>query len=161
VGNLKDNKQFLSGGDIEEFKVVYNILIKKWEQLGSGADLGGFNFFDVLTEQVEFGGEMLKILNDERKKLMMDILILVNSYNANESLQPAFDPARLVQPAKNVLSNYGDANIVSQMGFFPETTGEIAVYGAGRNFYGKTINATKDIPTIWGARQSCPTKYLL
>jgi hypothetical protein len=86
---------------------------------------------------------------------MMDILILVNSYNANESLQPAFDPSRLVQPVKNVLSNYGEPNIATQMGFFPPTI------GAGRNFYGKTINETKDIPTIWGARQSCPTKYLL
>jgi hypothetical protein len=157
VGNLKDNKQFLSGGDIEELKVAYNVLIKQWEKLGSGGDLGGFSFFDVLTEQVEYGGEMLKVLNDERKKLMMDILILVNSYNANESLQPAFDPTRLVQPVKNVLSNYGEPNIATQEGFFPVPE----VVGAGRNFYGKTINETKDIPTIWGARQSCPTKYLL
>jgi hypothetical protein len=157
VSTLRDNKQYLSGGDIEEFKVAYNVLINQWKKLGSGADLGGFNFFDALTEQVEFGGEMLKVLNDERKKLMMDILILVNSYNANESLQPAFDPTRLVQPVKNVLSNYGEPNIATQKGFFPVPE----VVGAGRNFYGKTINETKDIPTIWGARQSCPTKYLL
>jgi len=34
--------------------------------------------------------------------------------------------------------------------------------GAGRNFYGKKINPSADIPTIWSSRiQSCPTKYLL
>jgi len=38
----------------------------------------------------------------------------------------------------------------------------VELTGAGRNFYGKKINSTADIPTIWSRRiQDCPTKYLL
>jgi hypothetical protein len=38
----------------------------------------------------------------------------------------------------------------------------VIMTGAGRNFYGKKINPSADIPTIWSSRiQSCPTKYLL
>ena len=34
--------------------------------------------------------------------------------------------------------------------------------GAGRNFYGKKINNTRDIPTVYSRNiKNCPTKYLL
>ena len=80
---------------------------------------------------------------------MMDILIVVNSYNANESLNPSFDPATLVQPVKNVLDDYGTENRIA------------SVIGSGRNFFGKKINEARDIPNIYGRHQACPTKYLL
>jgi hypothetical protein len=144
---IKDYRQYLSGSDIEELKMAYNVLIKKWEFFV--APFGGFDFITWLSHSIDFVENMLKVLNDERKKLMMDIIITVNSYNANDAISPAFDPKTLIQPVKNVLDSYGTENITAEM------------IGSGRNFYGKTINATKDIPTIWGARQSCPTKYLL
>jgi hypothetical protein len=144
---LKDYKQYLSEGDIDELKIAYNVLIKKWEFFI--APFEGFDFILYLTGKIDFVENMLKVLNDERKKLMMDIIILVNSYNASEAINPTFDPTRLIQPIRNVLDTFNSEN---------ETIKSI---GAGRNFYGKTINATKDIPNIYGMRQSCPTKYLL
>jgi hypothetical protein len=78
---------------------------------------------------------------------MMDILMLVNAYQA--TVLPNMDPRTLLQPVANVLDNYGAVNQVSE------------ALGAGRNFYGKTINTSRDIPNIYGSRQSCPTKYLL
>ena len=144
---LKDYKQYLSESDIDELKIAYNVLIKKWEFFI--APFEGFDFILYLTGKIDFVENMLKVLNDERKKLMMDIIILVNSYNASEAINPTFDPTRLIQPIRNVLDTFNSEN---------ETIKSI---GAGRNFYGKTINATKDIPNIYGMRQSCPTKYLL
>jgi hypothetical protein len=159
VNRLKDSSRYLTDADIEELKMAYNILIKKWESLQypfSGMEQsgrryqGGFDFFDLISATVEFSANILKVLNDERKKLMMDILIVVNSYNANESLNPRFDPSTLVQPVKNVLDDFGTENIVTA-----------SVLGSGRNFFGKTINDSRDIPNIYGRHQACPTKYLL
>ena len=157
VGRLKDASRYLTDADIEELKMAYNILIKKWEALqypfsGQTADfkyLGGYDFFELISQLVDFSANILKVLNDERKKLMMDILIVVNSYNANESLNPSFDPATLVQPVKNVLDDYGTENRIA------------SVIGSGRNFFGKKINEARDIPNIYGRHQACPTKYLL
>jgi hypothetical protein len=40
--------------------------------------------------------------------------------------------------------------------------GEYSMSGAGRNFYGKQVSNSKDIPTIWNKfAKNCPTKYLL
>ena len=158
VGRLKDASRYLTDADIEELKMAYNILIKKWESLQypfSGVEdgrrfAGGYDFFDLISQLVEFSANILKVLNDERKKLMMDILIVVNSYNANESLNPSFDPATLVQPVKNVLDDFGTENIVTA-----------SVIGSGRNFFGRKINEARDIPNIYGRHQACPTKYLL
>lgn len=158
VGRLKDASRYLTDADIEELKMAYNILIKKWESLQypySGVRegisySGGYDFFELISQLVEFSANILKVLNDERKKLMMDILIVVNSYNANESLNPSFDPATLVQPVKNVLDDYGTENIIAA-----------SVIGSGRNFFGKKINEARDIPNIYGRHQACPTKYLL
>lgn len=158
LSRLKSASRYLTDSDIEELKMSYNILIKKWESLQypfSGTEdgrrfEGGYDFFDLISQLVEFSANILKVLNDERKKLMMDILILVNSYNANESLRPNFDPATLVQPVKNVLDDFGTENIVTA-----------TVVGSGRNFFGKQINDALDIPNIYGRHQACPTKYLL
>jgi len=144
---IKDYRQYLSGGDIEELKMAYNVLIKKWAFLT--APFGGYDFISWLTGKIDFAENMFKVLNDERKKLMMDIIITVNSYNANDAISPAFDPTTLIQPVKNVLDSYGTENVTAEM------------IGSGRNFYGKTINQSRDIPNIYGSRQSCPTKYLL
>ena len=157
VGRLKDASRYLTDADIEELKMAYNILIKKWEALQypfSGVRegipySGGYDFFELISQLVDFSANILKVLNDERKKLMMDILIVVNSYNANESLNPSFDPATLVQPVKNVLDDYGTENRIA------------SVIGSGRNFFGKKINEARDIPNIYGRHQACPTKYLL
>jgi len=142
---LKDYKQYLDPNDINDLKASYQVLIKKWDEFKQ--PIAGFDLFTRLSHEIDFVDDMLKILNDERKKLMMDILILVNSYTA--SVLPSFDPDRLLQPVANVLDTYGAVNQVSE------------AFGAGRNFYGKTINTSRDIPNIYGARQSCPTKYLL
>lgn len=142
---LKDYKQYLAPNDIEELKLSYQVLIKKWETFKD--PIGGMDLFAVLDHEIDFAGQMIKVLNDERKKLMMDILILVNTYTA--TVLPSFDPNRLLQPVANVLDTYGAVNQISE------------ALGAGRNFYGKTINTSKDIPNIYGMRQACPTKYLL
>ena len=142
---LKEYKQYLDPSDIDDLKDSYQILIKKWDEFKEPVE--GFDLFFILSYKVEFVDDMLKILNDERKKLMMDILILVNAYQA--TILPNMDPMTLIQPVANVLDNYGAVNQVSE------------ALGAGRNFYGKTINMSRDIPNIYGARQACPTKYLL
>jgi len=142
---LKDYKQYLDPSDINDLKDSYQVLIKTW--VSFSAPFQGFDLFDFLSHEIDFVDDMLKILNDERKKLMMDILMLVNAYQA--TVLPNMDPRTLLQPVANVLDNYGAVNQVSE------------ALGAGRNFYGKTINTSRDIPNIYGSRQSCPTKYLL
>jgi hypothetical protein len=142
---LKDYKQYLDPSDINDLKDSYQVLIKTWTSFS--APFEGFDLFDFLSHEIDFVDDMLKILNDERKKLMMDILMLVNAYQA--TVLPNMDPRTLLQPVANVLDNYGAVNQVSE------------ALGAGRNFYGKTINTSRDIPNIYGSRQSCPTKYLL
>jgi hypothetical protein len=142
---LKDYKQYLDPSDINDLKDSYQVLIKTWASFS--APFEGFDLFDFLSHEIDFVDDMLKILNDERKKLMMDILMLVNAYQA--TVLPNMDPRTLLQPVANVLDNYGAVNQVSE------------ALGAGRNFYGKTINVSRDIPNIYGSRQFCPTKYLL
>ena len=108
---IKDYRQYLSGSDIEELKMAYNVLIKKWESFVE--PFGGFDFISYLSGSIDFVENMIKVLNDERKKLMMDIILFVNSYNANEAISPAFDPRNLIQPIKNVLDSYGTENITA------------------------------------------------
>jgi hypothetical protein len=149
--SIKPNLRFVTPDDIEEMKVAYNVLIKKWDMLREPAG-GGYNFFELISTQIDYSAEMLKVLNDERMRLMTAIITLVNSYNANEAVQPNFVPNKLIQPIRNALDT-SDAPILP---------GQALRYiGAGRNFYGDVINDSRDIPTIWGKRINCPTKYLL
>lgn len=147
IEHLRDFKQYLSEANIEELKMAYNVLVKKYAFFI--APVEGFDFISYLSSEIEFGENIIKSMNDERQKLMMDILTLVNSYNANEAVRPNFDPDVLIQPVKGVLDTYGTENVLARS------------VGAGRNFYGSYINDARDIPSIYGARRSCPTKYLL
>ena len=148
--SIKPNLRFVTPDDIEEMKVAYNVLVKKWDMLRE--PVGGYIVFEFIVSQIDYSAEMLKVLNDERMRLMTAIITLVNSYNANEAVQPNFVPNKLIQPIRNVLDTTEE----------PITKSEALRYiGAGRNFYGKVINDTRDIPTIWGKRTDCPTKYLL
>lgn len=150
--SIKPKLKYVTPEEIEEIKMAYNVLIRKWDTLRE--PIKGFPLFELFYQIVDYSAEMLKVLNDERMKLMTDIITVVNSYNANEAVQPNMVPTKLIQPIRNVL----DINEEPERRINPK---DIEKLGAGRNFYGDRINDATDIPTIWGSRRNCPTKYLL
>ena len=157
--SIKPKLKYVTPDEIEEIKMAYNVLIRKWDTLRE--PIKGFPLFELFYQIVDYSAEMLKVLNDERMKLMTDIITVVNSYNSNEAVQPNFVPSKLIQPIRTALDTSEDPEL---------ETKDIEKYlkpknekrGAGRNFYGEQIGHSRDLPTIFsGAMRNCPTKYLL
>ena len=111
-----------------------------------------------LMYDVEYGDEIFSIWNTERQKLLMDLTVIVNSWKQNSptALQSLM--------GERLESEYQDTaeRLGAQLADIRGSGRKKAVKkGSGRNFYGQKINDSRDIPTIYGHLQDCPTKYLL
>jgi hypothetical protein len=124
----------LSTDDLEELTDGFAILRDRWDEIRypRGTDV---DVFDVIARSVAFADEMIVVMDVERKKLMNNILVVINSYKQNE---PAERPALM-----------------------PDDPIEPAVGAGGSRFRDEGFRRTGYIPNIYGRFQSCPTKYLL
>lgn len=137
----------------------------------------------------EYGDEILNTFNTERKKLLLDLTVVINSWKQNTPTgqQSSFNEIVESDFNKTMKQNKAlyEANEASKLendsGVFyanppsemtgegrslkkpvaKKKTGRMTMIGCGRNFYGEVINDTADIPTIWSGVRDCPTKYLL
>jgi hypothetical protein len=124
----------LSTDDLEELTVGFAILRDRWDEIRYPRE-SDVDVFDVIARSVAFADEMIGVMNVERKKLMNNILVVINSYKQNE---PAERPALM-----------------------PDDPIETAVGAGGSRFRDDGFRRTGYIPNIYGRFQSCPTKYLL
>lgn len=122
---------------------------------------------NILYEN-EYGDEILSAFNTERKNVLMNLTVILNSWRQNEPTQMQTErQAELMQDFDTT-----SASLSSLSKSLQEQRGEGGeIKGAGRgtqaktglrNFYGEVIIPDgQNIPTIWGAYRSCPTKRLL
>lgn len=150
-------------------------------------------FLDIeegIIFQNQFGDEILSVWNEERKNLLLNLTVIINSWRQNtptgqqaefsEDVNRSFQntatrlgkKAELVAKYPEVPEGFDyERDIVGDLESFgagrkprgrPRKTGSMTLIGNGRNFYGEQVNTSADIPTIWsGAMRNCPTKYLL
>jgi hypothetical protein len=134
--NSKIRKEIkrLSTDDLEELKDGFAILRDRWDEIRfpRGTDV---DVFDVIARSVAFADEMIVVMDIERKKLMNNILVVINSYKQNE---PAERPTLM-----------------------PDDPIEPAVGAGGSRFRDEGFRRTGYIPNIYGRFINCPTKYLL
>lgn len=139
--------------------------------------------FGLVNEEIiaenEYGDEILNTFQTERRKLLLDLAVIVNSWKQNtptgqqtqfsEDLQSDFDATANMNSQLFIdreREGLDDDSAVIGAGRKPRgkprKTGAMTMIGNGRNFYGEQINQSSDIPTIFsGAMRNCPTKYLL
>jgi hypothetical protein len=141
ISNIKPAVQQLNNQQLTTLSQAYATLTKLWEDFNKDLDVGGvaFRYVNYIKESVNFGSQIIKILDEELNKLKIDLLIVVNSYKQNEAIQPPnFTP-----------DSFWDNSAVREM------------EGGGRTFTGRN-HSGRDIPTIWrGAQKDCAYKYML
>jgi hypothetical protein len=141
---------------------------------------------DIIREN-EYGDEILNTFNTERRKLLLDLTVVINSWKQNSPTGQATElteelEEQFVNIAKQNELLYKDAAGLDTVaeGVAPQNvteedadktgsgrrrkmkkTGSSTLVGCGRNFYGEKINDSRDIPTIRISYRDCPTKYLL
>jgi hypothetical protein len=141
VSNIKPAVQQLNSQQLSTLSQAYATLTELWRDFNTDLDVGGvaFRYVDYIKESVNFGSQIVKILEEELNKLKIDLLIVVNSYKQNEAIQPPnFTP-----------NSFWDNSAVREM------------EGGSRTFTGRNASG-RDIPTIWrGAQRECAYKYML
>jgi len=141
VSKIKPAVQQLNSQQLSTLSQAYATLTELWRDFNSVLDVYGVNFryVDYIKDSVNFGSQIIKILEEELNKLKIDLLIVVNSYKQNEAIQPPnFTP-----------NSFWDNSAVREM------------EGGSRTFTGRNASG-RDIPTIWrGAQRECAYKYML
>jgi hypothetical protein len=98
---------------------------------------------------VENGDDVLRYLKESVDKLVVDLTVVLNA-------------SRQVSSGGMTTVNTDNAeNYALRLAGYSGAGRPVRLIGSGRNFYGDTINDTRDIPTIRRSYQDCPTKYLL
>ncbi len=170
----------------EEYKDPYSKVIRNpnpnvFQELGFGdIDKG-------LIAENQYGDEILNTFNSERKKLLLNLTVVINSWKQNsptgqqtefgEDIQKDFDSvtkknkdllietegerldddSAVIRPPTTDISGAGRR----RRGRPPKKTGTMTMIGCGNNFYGEKINNTRDVPCLLSSIRNCPTKYLL
>ena len=136
---------------------------------------------NAIISNNQFGDEILSVWNEERKSLLLNLTIIINSWKQNtpSGQQAQFGDeitrdfqntaSRLGNKAEMINQGYGAVDIPEPQGAGRKVRGRprkkdtmtMTLIGSGRNFYGEKINDSRDIPTIWRSYRDCPTKYLL
>jgi hypothetical protein len=129
----------------------------------------------------EYGDEIINTFNSERRKLLLDITVVVNSWKQNSATGQQTEMAEdltkdYANTASRVSQLYIDSDLNrSQSGggdddYNPvgsgrmsrsKKSGRLHLLGAGNNFYGEKIDNSNDIPCLLSSIKNCPTKYLL
>jgi hypothetical protein len=135
---------------------------------------------NAIISNNQFGDEVISVWNEERKNLLLNLTIVINSWKQNtptgQQVQFGDDitrefqdtASRLGEKAEMIEEGYGKTIIPQPQGAGRKPRGRpkkdtmtMTMVGSGRNFYGEQINNSRDIPTIWRSYKDCPTKYLL
>jgi hypothetical protein len=98
----------------------------------------------------QYGDEIFETFKVEVNKLLLNLTVIINSWKQNTPLGQQTEVVRQVEGAGR-----------KPRGRPKKDTMKMTLVGSGRNFYGETINNSRDIPTIWQVYRDCPTKYLL
>jgi hypothetical protein len=127
----------------------------------------------------EYGDEILNTFNTERKKLLLDITVVVNSWKQNSPIGQQstipFDRERDFEIRAGLNPQlYVDTDVPHPQGGGEadqdqvgagrrryKKTGRTTLLGAGNNFYGEKIDDSSDVPRLLYSIKNCPTKYLL
>jgi hypothetical protein len=140
ISKIKPNVQRLSSNQLNTLSTAYTTLGDIWTNF-SFVKLDNINFslLDYFEDIVPFGNQIIQLLEKEKEKLRVDLLIVVNSYKQNEAIQqPTLLP-----------DSFWNTSTVREM------------VGAGRTFTGVNTSC-RDIPTIWkGPAKDCAYKYML
>ena len=143
---------------------------------------GMTNIDEQYIRQNEYGDEILNTFNSERKKLLLDITVVVNSWKQNSPTgQQAEISGELTKDYENRAELnrqlFVDADVPNPQGGGGgdqdqvgvegagrrrfKKTGRTTLLGAGNNFYNEKIDDSRDIPCLLSSIRNCPTKYLL
>jgi len=140
ISRIKPAVQQLNPSQLNTLSQAYATLTELWRTF-SVITINNieFSLVEYFKDVVNFGDQIIRILEEELNKLKIDLLIVVNSYKQNEAIQPPnFTP-----------NSFWDNSAVREM------------EGAGRTFTGRN-HSGRDIPTIWrGAQRECAYKYML
>ena len=128
----------------------------------------------------EYGDEILSTFNSERKKLLLDITVVVNSWKQNSATGQQNEMAEdLTRDYENTAGRnkqlYIDTDAPNPQGGgggdqdqvgagrrrSSKKNGRSYLLGAGNNFYNEKIDDSRDIPCLLSSIKNCPTKYLL
>lgn len=140
ISRIKPAVQQLNTAQLSTLSKAYGTLTEMWNTFSvitiNNLD---FSLAEYFKDVVNFGDQIIRILEEELNKLKLDLLIVVNSYKQNEAIQPPnFTP-----------TTFWDNSAVREM------------EGGGRTFTGRN-HSGRDIPTIWrGAQRECAYKYML
>jgi hypothetical protein len=147
--------------------------------IDEGRAYGMTNIEEHLIRQNEYGDEIINTFNSERKKLLLDITVVVNSWKQNSATGQQTEMAEdLTRDYENTAVRnrqlYVDTDIPNPQGGGggdydqvgagrrrSKKSGGLHLLGAGNNFYGEKIDDSNDIPCLLSSIKNCPTKYLL
>lgn len=132
---------------------------------------GMTNIEEEFIRQNEYGDEIINTFNSERKKLLLDITVVVNSWKQNSATGQQTEMAEDLTKDYEITAGrnrqlYIDSDIPNpQVGAGrsrrSKKSGRLHLLGAGNNFYGEKIDNSNDIPCLLSSIKNCPTKYLL
>jgi hypothetical protein len=134
-------------------QTIYSLYQKTFREVGSGSYITDYstNLEQFIINNVDAGDNLLATLKRNIDKLILDTTITLN---ASRQLIGEGDTS--------VNTELADDYALRLAGFVGSGRSRKAkMMGCGRNFYGETINNSRDIPTIRRSYQDCTTKYLL
>jgi hypothetical protein len=134
-------------------QTIYGLYNKTFREVGSGSYITDYsnNLEQFINNEVEAGDNLLATLKRNIDKLILDTTIVLN---ASRQLRSDGDTSVNTELADNYA-----LKLAGFAGAGRKPRGKMM--GCGRNFYGETINHSRDIPTIRRSYQECATKYLL
>lgn len=135
-------------------QTIYGLYNGTFREVGQGAYITDYsnNLEQFISNEVEAGDNLLATLKRNIDKLILDTTIVLNA-----SKQLSRDGGD-TSVNTELTDNYA-LQLAGFAGAGRKPRGKMM--GCGRNFYGETINTSRDIPTIRRSYQDCPTKYLL
>ena len=147
-----------------------------------GRAYGMTNIEEHLIRENEYGDEIINTFNSERKKLLLDITVVVNSWKQNSPTGQQAEMAEDLTKDYEMTADrnrqlYVDTDVPNPQGGGGGDQDQVGVEGAGRrrykktgrsyllgagnNFYNEKIDNSRDIPCLLSSIRNCPTKYLL
>jgi hypothetical protein len=203
VSKIKPNSNSLSQAQITKLGDIYKLVKTSYDDItdpftrrrGESTDpysrverninekraYGMTNIEEEFIRQNEYGDEIINTFNSERKKLLLDITVVVNSWKQNSATGQQTEMAEDLTkdyettagrnrqlyiatdtPNPQAGGGDGDYNPVGAGRMSrSKKSGRLHLLGAGNNFYGEKIDNSNDIPCLLSSIKNCPTKYLL
>lgn len=142
--------------------------------IDEGRAYGMTNIEEEFIRVNEYGDEIINTFNSERKKLLLDITVVVNSWKQNSATGQQTEMAEdLTRDYETTAARnrqlYIDSDIPNPQGDYEgagrskrfNKSGRLHLIGGGNNFYGEKNDNSNDVPCLLSSIKNCPTKYLL